>query len=318
MTDGTVTLTQVRVERDGPVATIFINRPKELNTVHPALVQQFRWAFDDVNGDKQIEAILIAGEGKCFSVGAEIGFLLRNLEAGNFDRIMAVTYAAHDLFNVIDDCTKAVIARVHGTTIGAGLELALACDRIVAAQGTTFSFPETGLGIFPCLGGTQRCSRAIGTGLAKWLMYTGKSISTTDALKIGLIDDIVPADQLDAASREHAFGKRPSQRPRELAATFADLAEFFDRHSADDLHAGRVETQGDAALARAAKPIPSKGLIALQFVERLIDEGSKRTLAEGLQMEIDRVMEIYHTADAYRGLSYRSQKQVGTPTFEGR
>src|SRR5262249_294192 len=105
------TLTQVRIERADGVGTITINRPDLLNTVTPALVQQMRWAFDEVSGDPEVAGIVIAGEGKVFSVGAEIGFLLRNIEAGDMSRIMAVTYAAHDLFNVMDDCPKPVVAR---------------------------------------------------------------------------------------------------------------------------------------------------------------------------------------------------------------
>jgi enoyl-CoA hydratase/carnithine racemase len=314
----TPTLSQVRVERTDQVATISINRPKELNTVTPALVQQLRWAFDDASADKEILAIFIAGEGKVFSVGAEISFLLRNLESGDFSRIMAVTYAAHELFNIIDDCPKPVIARIHGVTIGAGLELALCCDRIVACPQATFSFPETGLGIFPCLGGTQRASRAVGAGLAKWMMYTGKSISAADALGIGLVDDVVGAHELDAVCHEHAFGKRSSKRPHRLSAQYAQLADFFERHRVDDLHAGKVDAAGDPALIRALKSIPAKGLVALRFVERLIDEGLPRSLAEGLQMEIELVPEIYRTADAYRGLTYRAQNKLGTPQFDGR
>jgi enoyl-CoA hydratase/3-hydroxyacyl-CoA dehydrogenase len=312
------TLTQVRIERADGVGTITINRPDLLNTVTPALVQQMRWAFDEVSGDPEVAGIIIAGEGKVFSVGAEIGFLLRNIEAGDMSRIMAVTYAAHDLFNVMDDCPKPVVARVHGVTIGAGVEIILACDRVVACPQATFCLPETGLGIFPCLGGTQRTTRAIGPGLAKWMMYTGKSVSAAEALQMGLIDEIAAPDELDAACRRLALGPLGGKRQPCLSGQLAMLAEFFERYKVDELRAGTADKQGNPVLERAVKSVAAKAPIALQFVEQLIDEGSRRGFAEGLQMEIDRVMQIYRTADAYRGLLFRTKKPVGAPVFEGR
>ena len=312
------TLSQVRIERSDGVATITINRPDHLNTVTPALVQQLRWAFDEVSEDPEVEGIIIAGAGKVFSVGAEIGFLLRNIEAGDLARIRSVTYAAHDLFNVIDDCPKPVVARVHGVAIGAGVEIILSCDRVVACPQATFCLPETGLGIFPCLGGTQRATRAVGPGLAKWLMYTGKSISAAEALKIGLVDEITAPDELDEVCRGHALGNLPGKRPRELSEQLASIAAFFEWHRVDEIRAGSADTGNNPVLERAMKSVAAKAPIALQFVERLIDEGARRPFAEGLQMEIDHVMQIYRTADAYRGLLVRTKPPVGAPVFEGR
>ena len=312
------TLSQVRIERADGVGTITINRPEQLNTVTPALVQQLRWAFDEVSGDPQVAGIVIAGAGKVFSVGAEIEFLLRNLEVGDMSRIMAMTYAAHDLFNVMDDCRKPVVARVHGATIGAGVEIMLTCDRVVACPQATFCLPETGLGIFPCLGGTQRMTRAVGSGLAKWMMYTGKSISVVEAYKMGLVDEIATPDELDAVCQRHALGKLPDKRNPELSAQLATLAAFFERYRVDELRAGLADTGNDPVLGRAMKSVAAKAPIALQFVERLIDEGSRRSFVEGLQMEIDHVLPIYRTADALKGLVFRAKKPVGAPVFEGR
>jgi enoyl-CoA hydratase/3-hydroxyacyl-CoA dehydrogenase len=318
MTSKPSTLTQVRIERAEGVGTITINRPDLLNTVTPALVQQMRWAFDEVSSDPEVRGIVIAGEGRVFSVGAEIGFLLRNIEAGDMSRIMAVTYAAHDLFNVMDDCPKPVIARVHGVTIGAGVEIILSCDHVVACPQATFCLPETGLGIFPCLGGTQRTTRAIGPGLAKWMMYTGKSISANEALQMGLIDEIAAPDELDAVCRCSAQGPLSRKRKPVLSRQLATLAAFFERYKVDQLRGGSADTGGDPVLERAMKSVAAKAPIALQFVERLIDVGSRRPFAEGLQMEIDHVMQIYRTADAYKGLLFRTKKPVGVPVFEGR
>ncbi len=230
-----LSLSMVRVERNAGVATLTLDRPEQLNAVSPVLVQQLQWAFDEVSSDEQVEGIVIAGAGKVFTVGADIHFIVRNLAAGDFERIMAVTYAAHALFDSIASCPKPVIARVHAAAFGAGVEMALACHRIVAAPQASFCLPEVGLGIFPCLGGTQRSARTVGPGLAKWFIYTGKTLTAGDALKIGFADDVVPLDQLDEACRRHALGTLPSQRPTALPPQFARLAEFFDRQRADDL-----------------------------------------------------------------------------------
>src|SRR5262249_10110294 len=159
------------------------------------------------------------------SVGAEIGFLLRNIEAGDMSRIMAVTYAAHDLFNVMDDCPKPVVARVHGGTIGAGVEIIFAGGRGVGVAHGALFLLGTGLGIFPCLGGTQRTTRAIGPGLAKWMMYTGKSVSAAEALQMGLIHEIAAPDELDAACRRLARGPLGGKRQGRVSAQLAMLAE---------------------------------------------------------------------------------------------
>jgi enoyl-CoA hydratase/3-hydroxyacyl-CoA dehydrogenase len=312
------TLTQVRIDRFDDVAAVTINRPDLLNTVTPALVQQMRWAFDEVSRDPEVAGIVIAGEGKVFSVGAEIGFLLRNIEADNLPRIRSVTYAAHDLFNVMDDCLKPVVARIHGVTIGAGVEIMLSCDWVVATPQATFCLPETGLGIFPCLGGTQRTTRAIGPGLAKWLMYTGKSVSAAEALNMGLIDEIATPEELDSVCHRRAKKGVPVRRQRELPDHLASIAAFFEWHSVDDLRAGTADTGGNPVLERAMKSIAAKAPLALQFVERLIDEAGRQSFVEGLQMEIEYVMQIYRTSDAYRGLSFRTKKPVGAPVFEGR
>src|SRR5205814_6972385 len=124
----------------------------------------------------------------------------------------------------------------------------------------------TGLGIFPCLGGTQRSARALGAGLAKWWLYTGRSVSAADASKMGLIDDLVAANELEATARRHALGELPSRRRQELSADLARLAAFFERHRVDDIRSGNVSAQGDPVLLRAIKSVAVKAPLALRFV----------------------------------------------------
>jgi enoyl-CoA hydratase/3-hydroxyacyl-CoA dehydrogenase len=311
-------LSLVRVERDGGVATITLDRPDHLNVMTPALAQQVRWAFDEVADEPEISGVVIAGAGKAFSVGADIAFAVRNIEAEDFERIQGVTYFWQALYKVIAACPKPVIARVHAAAMGAGMELALACHGIVATPKASFCLPEAGLGIFPCLGGTQRSARAIGPGLAKWMMYTGATVRASDALNIGLIRDVVDEAELDTACRRYALDGLPEKAPPELSLQFASLEAFFLRNRVDDVRSGQADTAGDPVLGRAMKSTGSKGPLSLRCIEQLIDNGFPRPLDEGLQMELDRVVEIYRSADAHRGLVHRMRNLIGAPAFEGR
>ncbi len=311
-------LSLIKVDVAEEIATITINRPEHLNGINFAVTHQLRQAVLQAIADPAVTGIVLGGEGKVFVVGADIDFLIRNVEADDIPRIIKYSEAGHALMTTIDDSPKPVIARVNGMALGGGLELALACDRIVLAQGATLGFPETGLGIYPGFGGTQRSQRAIGVGLAKWMIFTGKSLSSSDALKIGLVDQVVPADQLDAAARAVALQPMMPRVRAPLPPDLATLAEFFARSSAESLRTGTADTAGDANLARAMKLVASKAPVALRIAQHIIEEGSRRSLAEGLRLEIDHVTEIFSTADALLGLKFRAQRQLGQPTFSGR
>jgi enoyl-CoA hydratase/3-hydroxyacyl-CoA dehydrogenase len=310
-------LSMVRVDRDAGLAVITLQRPDKLNTISPAMAQQLRWAFDEVQADATVCGIVIAGAGKAFSVGADLGYVLRNVEAEDFERLVSITHSWHALHDVIAACNKPVVARVHGVVMGAGLELALACHRIVAAAGTSFRLPEMSLGVFPCLGGTQRTVRAIGPGLAKWFIYTSATLWAVDASNIGLVSEVVAVDELDAVCRRYALDRLPDSRPPELNLRFATLADLFSHYRVDDLCAGRVNTGDDPILVRAVKSVAAKAPVALRAVERIIDQGRQRSLGEALQMEIDALVEVYGTGDAYRGLVHAHRNQVGSPIFHG-
>jgi enoyl-CoA hydratase/3-hydroxyacyl-CoA dehydrogenase len=153
----------------------------------------------------------------------------------------------------MQNCSKPVVARVHGLALGGGVEIALACDYIVATPNASFGFPETGIGIYPGLGGTQRTSRRIGTGLTKWLLCTGQIISAEEALAIGLIDAIAPRDELDATvARFVASRPAAERRPGPTPVAYQELATFFDANDVETIRTGRAPTGGDQVLERAA------------------------------------------------------------------
>jgi enoyl-CoA hydratase/carnithine racemase len=309
----------VKVERAGAVATISIHRPEQLNGVTPAVLHQLQQAFEEVIAEPDVRGIVFGGEGKAFVVGADLGFFLRNVRSGDLTRIVQFTKAGHRLMNTIDACPKPVVARVGGAALGAGVEIALACDFIVASPRAGFGFPETGLGIYPGFGGTQRTPRKIGVGLAKWLILAGKTLSAAEARRVGLVDLVVPHEQLEATARSLAVDGAALGDPAEpYSPELAAIERLFASNRAEDLRTGRAGTGGQAALARAMKPVAAHGPVALRLAERLIEEGSRQSLAAGLQMEIDHVVEIFSTEDARRGLAFRANRQVGRPEFVGR
>ena len=298
--------------RDG-VATLTLNRPDTMNALNEEMVDQLHRAFKAAAGDANVRGIVIAGSGKAFVAGADVRFFVRNLESGDVDRIVNFTKAGHDLLNEIGRCPKPVVARLQGPALGGGLELALACDRIVASPRATLAFPETGIGIYPGLGGTQRTPRKIGVGLAKWLIYTGQSMSAEQARVIGLVDDVVAHENLDEAA-----AKATAQRRQSMGLTwpiaFAKMERFFGSNSADDLRVCKADAGDDEALLEAMKRVASKAPLALRIAEQLIEKGAECDLEVGLQMELDRLEEILSTADAREGLSSAGKRK---PVFKG-
>jgi enoyl-CoA hydratase/3-hydroxyacyl-CoA dehydrogenase len=300
----------------GGITTITIDRPDAMNALNETVISQLRDAFQQAVRDPAASGIVIAGAGRSFVAGADIRFFIRNIERGEIDRIVGFTERCQELLLEIQNCPKPVVARVHGLALGGGVELALACDYIVAAPGASLGFPETGIGIYPGLGGTQRTTRRIGTGLAKWLVLTGAIVPAEEAAAIGLIDRVAPYDELDAAAAALAgSGVAGERRPHSVPPSHLSLAEFFDSNPVEDIRAGRADTHGDERLAAAMKAVGTKAPIAARLAATLIDEGAAASLEEGLRMELAHLQEIFGSKDALAGLMSVGKSR---PVFEGR
>ncbi len=306
----------VRSEIKDGIATLTLNRPDAMNALNEELVGQLAAAFHAAAQDPAVRGIVIAGAGKGFIAGADIRFFVRNMKAKTLDKIVEFTQAGHELLNAIESCPKPVVARMHGLTLGGGLELALACHRIVASDKAVLSFPETGIGIYPGLGGTQRTTRRVGVGLAKWLVFTGQMLGAGEAARIGLVDAAVPPDKLDEAVREAIqAGPVRERRPAEVPESHRALAALFGEHDADALREGKADVGEDAALGKALKKVGFKAPVALRLAGQLIERGADKPLAEGLRMELEHLTEIFSTHDAFEGLSTLGRKR---PEFLGR
>lgn len=307
----------VDVQKDGDIATLAINRPDAMNAINEDVVAQLTARFAEVDRDPTIKGIVIAGKGKAFIAGADIRYFVKNIEAKNFDAIQKFTERGQDLLNAFAKSKKPVIARLDGLSLGGGSELALACDWIVATDKGSMGFPETGIGIYPGLGGTQRLSRRIGVPLARWLVLTGAPIDAKAGAEIGLVDSITTHEGMPEAIKTLvARGKaaRNAAPTPTVPKNFAAIAECFGQKSLAELKALKSEDCPDKGLARALKSIAFKAPIAMEIADSLICDGAKTTLDAGLQMELANLGRIFRTADAYLGLSTLGKSK---PTYTG-
>ena len=175
------------------IATITFNRPKALNALNSALLEEFSKALDDIAADDNIRVLVLTGAGdKSFVAGADIS------ELATYSSLTAKNFAqkGHGIIAKLQQLPIAVIAAVNGFALGGGTEIAIACDFIYASENAKFGQPEINLGLIPGFGGTQRLPRLIGSNRAKELVFTGKMISAAEAEKIGLANKVVPQDQL--------------------------------------------------------------------------------------------------------------------------
>ena len=175
------------------IATITFNRPKALNALNAALLEEFSSALDEIAADENIRVLVLTGAGdKSFVAGADI------TELATFNSLTAKNFAqkGHAIIAKLQQLPIAAIAAVNGFALGGGTEIAIACDFIYASENAKFGQPEINLGVIPGFGGTQRLPRLIGANLARELIYTGKMISAAEALQLGLANKVVPPDSL--------------------------------------------------------------------------------------------------------------------------
>jgi enoyl-CoA hydratase len=183
----------VLTTREGPVATVTINRPQALNALNQGVLEGLANAFADLAADEQCRVIVLTGAGdRAFIAGADIAAMAK-LSPEEARLFMELGQA---VCNRIEGAPQVVIGAINGYALGGGCEVALACDLRIASDRARIGLPEVTLGIIPAWGGTQRLPRMIGIGLAKQLIYTGQQIDAHEAHRIGLFNQVVPADQL--------------------------------------------------------------------------------------------------------------------------
>jgi len=182
-------------QKKGAVAYVTVNRPKVLNALNMKTMEELRTAFTAIKDDADVRVAILTGAGeKSFVAGADISELAQLLPGPAKE----YTHRGQAVLETIENIGKPVIAAINGFALGGGCELALACTIRVAAENARFGQPEVKLGLIPGYGGTQRLSRLVGKGIAMQMLLTGEMISSADALRIGLVNELVPPGELMA------------------------------------------------------------------------------------------------------------------------
>jgi enoyl-CoA hydratase len=183
------------------IATITFNRPKALNALNNALLNEFSRALDEISANEDMRVLILTGAGeKAFVAGADI------TELAKFNALEAKIFSkkGQDVIGKLQTLSIPVIAAVNGFALGGGGEIALACDFIYASETATFGLPEINLGIIPGFGGTQRLPRLIGANMAKEMIFTGKMVPAAQAFDIGIVNKICPPASLIEEVRKTA------------------------------------------------------------------------------------------------------------------
>ena len=189
----------VRTENRDGVFVITIDRPKSLNALNAQTIDELQQAFEAARDDDSVRGVIVTGGGeKAFVAGADITELAQMTPITG----KAVAEKGQRVFRAIEKFPKPVIAAINGFALGGGCELALACHIRIASEKAQLGLPEVTLGIIPGYGGTQRMARLLGKGKALELILTGDRIGAAEAERIGLVNKVVPADQLMTAAEE--------------------------------------------------------------------------------------------------------------------
>lgn len=311
------TFRYVDLLRDSPVAHIIVNRPETMNAINEEVLAQLEHSFAEAEKNTAVRAIILEGVGKAFLAGADINFFIDRIEKGRVDDIIALTRKAHRLAAKIDRSKKLVIAKLDGVALGGGAELSMVADVVVASERASLGFPETGIGLYPALGGTQRLPRIVGKELAKYLIMTGRRLDGDSAKKLGLVQYVVPSSDIDDFVIELA-SKQKVRRSGKVAPALSNNLKNIKRVFSDANVKRMLSGKALSATARAKEisgEVLTKAPVALRLSSQLIDEGLGLELEKGLELELAHLPEIFSTRDALIGL-----KSVGKerPRFTGR
>jgi enoyl-CoA hydratase len=203
----------VLIAKKDRVATITVNRPDKLNALGPEVRVGLAMALEELRHDEDVRVGIITGAGeKAFIAGADIAEFKGKSGVQGYHYIQT-----GDIYSAVERFPKPIIAMINGFCLGGGCELAMACDIRIAGDKAKLGQPETNLGLIPGGGGTQRLPRLVGQGHAMRLIYTGETITAAAAAEIGLVDEVVPQDELEQRTMELA-GKIAEKSPASLQA----------------------------------------------------------------------------------------------------
>jgi len=302
----------VDIDDDG-VATVLINRPEAMNALNVTVVSQLGEAIEELNSMSDVNTIVLEGAGKAFVAGADVKFFVDMINEGSFSKIEEFTKDGHRVLESIENSPHTTVALTTGLALGGGLELALSCDYRVGTEKTMLRFPETTIGIYPGLGGTQRAVRICGIEGARYAVLAGNFMDCGTANAFGLLTHIAEVAEIPSLLKEIAsMGKpakkynwSPSDNSNEVVA-FA--SSFYSDSCIGSIVSGSLPEGFDPEskeVSRQLKLISRTSETALLKAKELLDDAvdTGEDLETGLQKELDSLDYIFKTSDALEGLS---------------
>ncbi len=251
-----------KVEKDGRILTVTINRPEVMNSLHPMANVELGEVFDDFVADKDLWVAIITGAGdRAFSAGNDLKF-----QASGGMKEGEITMPEHGFGGLTArwDNDKPVIAAVNGVAMGGGFEIALACDLIIASDNATFALPEPRVGLAALAGGMQRLPRQIGMKHAMGMMLTGRRVSAQEGHELGFVNEVVAPDELLPAARRWAeqicecspLSVRATKQVAMRSLDNADLKASMEAHypAVGTLFKSKDFVEGPLAFAQKRKP----------------------------------------------------------------
>jgi len=298
----------VDAEIKNGIATVNINRPEAMNALNGTVVEQLGALVDNLNEDTSIHTIVLEGAGKAFVAGADVKFFVDRLDENAFPKIYEFTAEGHNVLGKIENSPKTTIALTTGLALGGGLELALSCDYRIGTRRTQFRFPETSIGIYPGLGGTQRTTRICGVNAARWAILAGNWIGPKQGEDLGLITHLVePADvekTIEIISNQGKPTNKYTGAPVRMSEAVQSAIEFYSDDNMDSIMTGQIpDGSVEGYASRQIKQISRTAPIALRMASDLIDVAASTNLEDGLAAELQNLEDIFATKDAYEGLS---------------
>ncbi len=293
------------------IAYITINRPEAMNALNEAVFKQLEENFNKAEQNENVKAIAFDGAGKAFIAGADIRFFIKKIKKNRIRDIYEFTKKGHNLLLQIENCKKPTITILDGLSMGGGSEFALATQFIIATNAGSMSFPETGIGIYPGLGGMLRLAKQIGADLAKYYIFTGAPLSAKDGLDLGIITEITTPQQIENSVQKISDKKISGKyRQRNIPEKYKQFAAAFSNQNIKLMLEQKPPQNIEKEIAeKILKILGYKAPLALKEADNIINAQTEKSVEEGIKIELDLLEKTFATKDALEGLSAAGRKR---------
>ena len=303
----------IDIDIDGKIAKIKLNRPEAMNALNESLVEQLGSALDLLNSRDDIDTIVLEGAGKAFVAGADVKFFVDKINEDAIKEIYDFTAYGHEVLNKLEKSEKTTIALTTGLALGGGLELALSCDYRIGTRRSQFRFPETSIGIFPGLGGTQRTPRICGIEAARYAILAGNFLDSETASALGIITHLVESSDIPSIITEISSEGKPENKypaePKDKNHPVSLFAmKFYKNENMSKIMSGKIPDnfeEDNKKVVRQMKSLSFTAPIALEIANQLLNDAISTgdDLDRGLNLELAQLNTIFESKDALEGLS---------------